>query len=145
MSGRRPLLAILVLASTLHAVGMARSLLPAQDGLKFIRVAKAFQTQPWDDVVRGTDQHPLYPMLVALVEPGLSLVTGPGPNAWRLAAQLVSAVASVLMLVPVHALSRRLFGPTIANLAALRVRALPLADGGGSRHAERLPGRSVRP
>jgi hypothetical protein len=105
---------------------MARSILPAQDGLKFIRVAKAFHTQPWEDVVRGTDQHPLYPMLVSAVEPCLSLVIGHSPNAWRLSAQLVSAVASLLMVVAVHALATRLFSPTIANLAALGCVLLPL-------------------
>ena len=126
MSGRRPLLMILVLAATLHAVGMARSLLPAQDGLKFIRIAKAFQTQPWEDVVRASDQHPLYPILVAAVEPGLSLLMRHGPDTWRLAAQVVSAVASLLMVVVIHSLAKRLFCPTIAHLAAFGSVLLPL-------------------
>ena len=69
MAGRRILLAIVVLAAVLHGISISRSLLPAQDGLKFIRIARQFQNDPWPDVVRDTDQHPLYPALIAAVEP----------------------------------------------------------------------------
>ena len=72
MAGRRYLLAVVLLAAVLHAISIARSLLPAQDGLKFIRVARQFQTDPWPDVVRDTDQHPLYPALIAAAEPVVS-------------------------------------------------------------------------
>ena len=126
MAGRRPLVAIIVLASALHVVGIARSVLPAQDGLKFIRIARAFQTQPWTDVVRGSDQHPLYPALVAATEPALSLALGHGPNAWRIAAQLVSAIASVVLLIPLHSLAKQLFNSQIADLTALGYVLLPL-------------------
>ena len=56
MAGRRFLLAVVLLAAVLHGISIARSLLPAQDGLKFIRIARQFQNDPWPDVVRGTDQ-----------------------------------------------------------------------------------------
>jgi hypothetical protein len=49
---RRALPVIVLLAVVLHAVGIARTPLPAQDGLKILRVARAFQHQPWTDVVR---------------------------------------------------------------------------------------------
>ena len=45
MAHRRSLLAIVLLAASLHAVGIARTLLPAQDGLKLIRFARQFQTR----------------------------------------------------------------------------------------------------
>ncbi len=127
MSGRhRPLIAIVVLAGILHAVGIARSILPAQDGLKFIRVARAFQIEPWTDVVRGTDQHPLYSALVATAEPLVALVAGHGPTSWRIAAQGVAALAALLALWPFHRLSRDLFGPIVADLATLGLVVLPL-------------------
>ena len=63
MRGRRPLLAIVVLAAALHGLGIARTILPAQDGLKFIRIARLFQHAPAADVIRSSDQHPLYPGL----------------------------------------------------------------------------------
>jgi len=76
MAGRRALLAIVLLAAALHAIGLARAILPAQDGLKFIRIAREFQRRPWIDVVRGSDQHPLYPALVAVTEPVIAAVAG---------------------------------------------------------------------
>jgi 4-amino-4-deoxy-L-arabinose transferase-like glycosyltransferase len=122
---RRSLLAIGVLAMALHGMGVARSILPAQDGLKFIRVARAFQTQPFADVVRGADQHPLYPLLVAAAEPVVRLGFGRGPEAWRLAAQGVSTVAAVALILPLYSLARELFGRRIARLSALGFVLLP--------------------
>src|SRR6185437_12973035 len=119
MAGRRGLLALIVLAAALHAAGIARSLLPAQDGLKFIRVARQFQTQPWADVVRGSDQHPLYPALIALAEPVLALPLGHGPDTWRIAAQLVATLASLALIVPLFGLTRALFNERIAVVGVL--------------------------
>jgi hypothetical protein len=125
MSSRRWLLAVVGLSAALHLVGMARSPLPAQDGLKFLRVAREFQAQPWVDVVRGSDQHPLYPALVALAEPVLALGLGECPDAWRFAAQGVSMVASLLLLWPLHALTRRMFDERTANLTVFLYALLP--------------------
>ena len=69
MAGSRILLAVVPLAAVLHEVSIARSPLPAQDGLKFIRIARQFQSGPWPDAVRDTDQHPLYPALIAAIKP----------------------------------------------------------------------------
>lgn len=126
MAGRRSLLAIVVLAAALHAVGIGRSILPAQDGLKFLKIAAAFQVRPWPDVVRGTDQHPLYPALVALTEPAAAVFLGRGSETWRIAAQVVAAAAAVVLLVPLHGLARALFGGRVADLAALGFVLLPL-------------------
>jgi hypothetical protein len=119
MAGRRFLLAVILLAAVLHAISIARSLLPAQDGLKIIRVARQFQKDTWPDVVRDTDLHPLYPALVAAVEPVVAALAGPGPDAWRIAAQTVAAFASITLLIPLYGLSRSLFGPSIAGLTVL--------------------------
>ena len=125
MASRRWLLAVAVLSAILHGVGMARTPLPAQDGLKFLRIAREFQGQPALDVVRSADQHPLYPALIAVVEPPLALILGHGPLAWRLAAQGVSALAAVLLLWPLHTLTRRIFGDRAANLAIFLFALLP--------------------
>lgn len=123
---RRPLLWVLALAAAAHLVGMGRAELPAQDGLKFIRVAQRFQTRPWAEVVRGTDQHPLYPAAVALAEPLARLGVGRGPDAWRLAAQGVSMLASLALLVPLYWTCRHLFDETTAALGTLLWALLPL-------------------
>ena len=126
MASRRLLVAIVLLAAALHAIGMARAILPAQDGLKFIRIAREFQTRPWIDVVRGADQHPLYPALVAVAEPLVSPFLGEGPETWRVAAQSVSAIAAVALLFPLFGLTRALFDERIATLAVLIYVLLPL-------------------
>jgi hypothetical protein len=123
---RRCLFAIAGLVAVLHAVGIARTLLPAQDGLKFIRVARQFQSQPWDDVVRGSDQHPLYSALFAVAEPLVARFLGHGPTTWRIAAQLVSAMASLATLIPLFGLARALFGERAALLTALVYALMPI-------------------
>ncbi len=128
MSSRRWLVAVAVLSAVLHGLGMARTPLPAQDGLKFLRVAREFQAQPALDVIRSSDQHPLYPAAIALAEPPLALVLGHGPLAWRLAAQGVSALAAVLLLWPLHSLTRRMFGERTAGLAVFLYALLPFSN-----------------
>ncbi len=125
MSSRRWLLAVASMSAALHLMGMARTPLPAQDGLKFLRVAGQFQSQPWLDVVRASDQHPLYPALVALAEPATAAVLGEGPDAWRVAAQFVSMLAAVGLLWPLHALTRGMFDDRTAGLAVFLYALLP--------------------
>src|SRR4051794_33017849 len=126
MRGRRRLFAIVVLASALHGIGISRTILPAQDGLKFIRAARQFHVESAADVIRGNDQHPLYPGLVALAEPILGAFAGHGPDTWRIAAQAVAATASIVLLVPLYGLARGLFDDRIAALSALVFVLLPL-------------------
>ncbi|SRR5579883_3014516 len=125
MAQRWGLVALALLAGMLHALAVARTLLPAQDGLKFIRVARRFQLEPWSDVVRGSDVHPLYPALIAVAEPVVARFVGPGPDAWRIAAQSVSAGAAVALILPIAWLSRSLFGPWIGFVAAFLALFLP--------------------
>src|SRR5262245_61298030 len=118
MAHRRSLLAISLVAASLHAVAIAQTLLPAQDGLKFIRFERQFKKEPSCDGIRVADVHPLYPALVAMVEPPVSRIIGEGPDAWRLAAQLVAALASLGILIPVYFLTESLFDRRIALIAA---------------------------
>jgi 4-amino-4-deoxy-L-arabinose transferase-like glycosyltransferase len=126
MAGRRFLLLVIVLSAALQTASIARSLLPAQDGLKFIRIARQFQTDPWPDVVRDTDQHPLYPALVAVAEPAVACLLGKGPDTWRIAAQIVAALASVAILIPLFGLARSLFDVRIARMAVVIYALLPV-------------------
>ena len=125
MPSRRWLFAVVGLSATLHVVGMARTPLPAQDGLKFLRFARQFQEQPWADVIRSSDQHPLYPALVAVAEPVVSLAVRSKPDAWRIAAQGVSALAALALLWPLHRMTWRIFDERTANLAVLLYALLP--------------------
>ena len=125
MSSRRWLFAVVGLSAVLHIVGMVRTPLPAQDGLKFLRVARQFQAEPVTDVVRSSDQHPLYPALVALAEPVVSTAIGRGPDAWKVAAQGVSMLAALTLLWPLHSMTRRLFDERTASLAVFLYALLP--------------------
>jgi hypothetical protein len=125
MAGRRYLFAVVFVAIVLHWVMIARTILPAQDGLKLIRVARQFQAQPWTDVIRGSDAHPLYPAIISLAEPFFALFAGPGPDTWRITAQMVSAVAAIGMLYPIYALTTALFDRRIGYLAAATAVILP--------------------
>jgi Dolichyl-phosphate-mannose-protein mannosyltransferase len=127
MAGRHSLHAVVLFAVILHAIAISQSLLPAQDGLKFIRIAREFQTHPWADVVRGSDSHPLYPALIAIAEPLVSRFTGPGPAAWRTAAQIVAVIASIGLILPIYGLTCVLFDRRIASMAAALAVLLPRA------------------
>jgi len=120
------MLVLLLVAATSHVLAIRRTLLPAQDGLKFLRVAHQFQTGSWFDAIRGTDQHPLYPALVALAEPLVALVMGHGPDTWRIAAQGVASVSALLLLVPLFFLTRSLFDERVGVLAVFIYILLPL-------------------
>jgi Dolichyl-phosphate-mannose-protein mannosyltransferase len=126
MAGRRLFIAVVVVAGVLHAISIARSFLPAQDGLKFIHVARQFQKDSWPDVVRDTDQHPLYPAIVAVVEPVVAVFRGTGPETWRFAAQVVAALASLALLFPLYGLTRSLFDTRIACMAVAIYALLPV-------------------
>ncbi|CAN5828561.1 hypothetical protein BH23PLA1_BH23PLA1_27160 [soil metagenome] len=126
MLARRPLTCVLLLAAAFHLVGMVFNPLPAQDGLKFIRFARQFQSLPWADVVRGADQHPLYPASIALVQPVIAIGTGPNHHSWRIAAQAVSSIASIALLVPLFLLVREWFDQRTAALSALLFVLLPV-------------------
>jgi hypothetical protein len=118
MAGRRSLFAVALVATILHIASIVQTVLPAQDGLKFIRIAKRFQVDPWADVVRDSDVHPLYPALIAVAEPVVGWFTGHGAHSWRIAAQAVAVLASVGLVVPIYGLTRELFDRRIAVIAA---------------------------
>ncbi len=118
MADRRSFFAVVLVATILHVASIALTLLPAQDGLKFIRIARRFQLDSWADVVRDSDAHPLYPALIAVTEPVVGWFTGHGVHSWRIAAQAVAVLASVGLLMPVYGLTRGLFDRRIAFIAA---------------------------
>jgi len=126
MDPRRWLIAIALFATALNIAGVSRTLVPAQDGLKFLTAARQFQTRPMADVVRGTDQHPLYPALVALAEPVAARLMGPGPETWRITAQGVSFLASLFLLIPLYHLARALFDERVALIAVFIYILLPV-------------------
>ena len=116
---------LVLMAAAIQVAGAARAVVPAQDGLKFLRVAREFHAQPFADVIKHCDQHPLYPICVAAAEPAVSFLLGKGPDAWRVAGQAVSIAAFLAALYPIFGLARSLFDARTATLAAMMFALLP--------------------
>jgi Dolichyl-phosphate-mannose-protein mannosyltransferase len=123
---RRPLPWILFLAVMLHGLGIARTLLPAQDGLKYIRVARDFGHQPFLDVIRGSDQHPLYSFLVAVLHGTIEPFIGNGAVGWRVAAQSTALIATLFLLIALYDWTKHFESRRTAAWACLIWLALPI-------------------
>ena len=64
--------------------------------------------------------------LIAAAEPVVALFAGPGPDTWRIAAQVVAALASLALLFPLFGLTRSLFDERIACMAVAIYALLPV-------------------
>ncbi len=123
---RRVLPGILLLAAILHTVGIARTLLPAQDGLKFLRSRPRLPEPALD---RG---HPRVRPAPALsgrdCGDGAAGGDGSGTRSRNLAhhGEGISALASLGLIVPLFFLTEALFGGPAAALAALLFVILPV-------------------
>jgi 4-amino-4-deoxy-L-arabinose transferase-like glycosyltransferase len=92
----------------------ARTDLLFADGLRYIAQAQRIENGAWRDGVQGSVDHPIYPLSIAAVH---SLRGGSGPESWQAAAQIVSIVAGVLLVLPCYLVALELFGPRSAWLA----------------------------
>jgi hypothetical protein len=107
----------------------------ARDSIGYIRYARQLQDQPWQEVLRNTEQPPLYALAVlAVSSPIRRFVDGPDSVAMQLSAQLASAIAGVLLVIPMFLLGRELFDRGVGFWAALLFQCLPapsrfLSDG----------------
>jgi hypothetical protein len=131
-------LALLVLvAAAVHGWLVAHTAVTARDGLGFARYAICLQSPfvldpHWDytrtqyEVVREQQHPPGYPAAVWLAAKVVrAVVDRPHPEAYLLSAQLVSAAAAVLLVVPVYFTGRMLFGRSAGFAAALLISVLP--------------------
>jgi 4-amino-4-deoxy-L-arabinose transferase-like glycosyltransferase len=87
------------------------------DGLRYIEQARRLERGDWSGGVRRAVDHPLYPLAVAGAHRALRL--GDGPGGWQAAAQGASALAGVLLAVPLYLVARELFGGSAGWLACL--------------------------
>ena len=99
----------------------------ARDSIGFIRYALQLEDEPLLQVIRRSEQHPGYPLSVMLVsKPVRALTGGLSCDAMTLSAQLASAIAAILMIVPVFFLGKALFGRQAGFLAAALLQCLPV-------------------
>ena len=132
-------LAALAAASlAVHLWLVSHTAVTARDGLGFARYALALQSPhgasvPHDptrtavDVVRQQKHPPGYPAAVWLTAKFVrKAVEMPLSESTLLAAQLVSAGAALLLVLPTYLLGRMLFGRNVAFAAALLFQVLPV-------------------
>jgi hypothetical protein len=128
-------LALLVLVAVgLRAWQLTHTAVTARDSIGYIRIAWNLEHGYWPDVVRHSHQHPAYPVAVRAMSVPVRHVIPDLARAMQLSAQLVSAVASVLLVVPLYFLGRELFARDIAFWGAVLFQCLPasgriMADG----------------
>jgi hypothetical protein len=132
-------LAVLAAVSVaVHGWLIGHTAVTARDGLGFARYALAIQSPhasvvPWDasrtalDVIKSQEHPPGYPVAIWLTAKFVRHLTPlPLPDSTLLAAQLVSAIAGVLLVVPTYLLGRMLFGRNVGFAAAVLFQVLPV-------------------
>lgn len=98
----------------------------ARDGIGFIRIAYQLEQFGWREAVAEAQQHPGFPLAVLGVRRALGPWLGDDlPVAWQLAAQIASGVASLLLVVPVYLLGRRLFDRPTAVASVVLLHSFP--------------------
>jgi hypothetical protein len=104
------LLLLMCLAGGLRAWQISHTEVAARDSIGFIRAALQFEEQPAAEVIRNSQQHPGYPLAVMVVSwPVRYFMGGITPVSMQLSAQLTSALASILLVIPMYFLGRELF------------------------------------
>ncbi len=120
-------LAILVLlVVALRAWQITHTEVASRDSICYIRIAWHLQRGNWREVIPHAPQHPGYSLAVlGMSLPVRHFIPNDLPRAWQLSAQLTSALASVLLLVPMFYLGRELFDRRVAFWACVLFQCLP--------------------
>jgi hypothetical protein len=130
------LLTLLVLiALVLRGYLLWNTEVAARDSIGYIRYAWQLRHQPWKDVLRNTEQPPLYPLaLLGISAPVRTLTDAPESIVMQRSAQLTSVIAGVLLVIPMFLLGKELFDRNVGFWAAVLFQCLPatgrfLSDG----------------
>ncbi len=120
-------LAILIaVAVAIRGWQLTHTEVTSRDSISYVRIAWQLEHEPWRKVMLESPQHPGYPLAVlALSRPVRAYFPDDLPRAWQISAQLVSVLASVLLIVPMFYFGRELFDRRIAFWACLLFQCLP--------------------
>jgi hypothetical protein len=136
--------ALVAVAVAVHGWVMSRTAVTARDSVGFARYAFALkdpkraadinpaavngETPSWQAVLRAEPHPPGYPQAVLATATVVQVAHPTAPETERMlfAAQLASSIAGVLVVVPVFALGRMLFGASAGFWAALLLQLLPV-------------------
>jgi 4-amino-4-deoxy-L-arabinose transferase-like glycosyltransferase len=118
---------LLAVAVGVHVWLLRHTEVAARDSIGFIRYALQFEQNSWGQVLRGNHQHPGYPLSVLAVSvPVRAFVHAPLADLMRLSAQLASAMAAILLVVPMYFLGKLLYDRATGFWAALVFQCLPI-------------------
>lgn len=118
------------MAVALRALVIANTALPSRDCIVFVRYALHLEQPPEEldvlGVVKASEHPPGYPLAILLVSKVVRPLTG-GTTvpAMALSAQIASAIAGVLLTIPLFLLTRRVLDRPMAVVATAVFGALP--------------------
>lgn len=122
----RCLAVLVLLVVALRAWQITHTEVASRDSITYIRIAWQLEHRPWREALLESPQHPGYPLaILGLSLPVRSFIPDDLPRAWQLSAQLVSALASVLLLVPMFYLGREVLDRRVAFWSCLLFHCLP--------------------
>jgi 4-amino-4-deoxy-L-arabinose transferase-like glycosyltransferase len=128
------LLALMLFTAVIRIWILCHTEVAARDSIGFIRMALQFEKLPFAEVVRNSAQHPGYPLTLLAVSWPIRWIMGTTPESMQLSAQATSALASVLLVIPMFWLGRELFDRRAGFWGSVLFQCLPvssriLADG----------------
>lgn len=126
-SDRLGLLLLVALSVAVKLLVITRTCAVATDGYGFIHTAQRMQRGSFWEVVRSTQQHPLYPAwLVAVSGPVHSVGVWDSPRAWELSGQVAAAVSGILLVWPIYGIGRRIFNRVVGFWGTALFSVLPV-------------------
>src|SRR5437764_3284504 len=98
---------LMLLAGGIRAWLINHTEVAARDSIGFIRYALELERYPWKGVLEHSLQHPGYPAAILAVSwPVRQFLDGTNYISMQLSAQLTSALAGVLLVIPMYYLGR---------------------------------------
>jgi hypothetical protein len=122
------LVLLIFLAAGMRAWLMGHTAVAARDSIGFIRYALLLESTPLLEALRDSLQHPGYPALILAVSRPVRFFMGTTPLSMQFSAQLASALASVLLVIPMYFLGRELFDRTAGFWGTALFQALPVSS-----------------
>lgn len=119
---RRHLAAIavlLALAACVQTWIVLRAVTPAQDAVRYVRIAKVMERSGVVETIRDRPEPPLYPLSILATHRLLFGTAATPSSEWAVSAQIAAAAALVLTVIPLYVLLLRLTTPRAAMLGTL--------------------------